>query len=132
MIETVRNELVEDALAGMAEGRVAKIVAERDCFSELFVELQHLRDGPGYLGDLESVRKPGPVVVAGWRKKHLGLVLQPAKRLGVDDPVAVALKRRTDIVFGFLACPPARIGALCGLRRENLTLTRLQVFRDAL
>ena len=44
VIEAAGNQLVEDPLAGMAERRVAEVVAERDRFGELFVEPQHLGD----------------------------------------------------------------------------------------
>ncbi len=38
-------------------------------------------------------------MVAGRREEHLRLVFQPAERLAVDDAIAVALKRRPDVVF---------------------------------
>ena len=44
--------------------------------------------------DLERVREPRAVVVALGRDEHLRLVLEPPERLGVHDPVAVALERR--------------------------------------
>ena len=50
------------------------------------------RDG----GRLERVRHPRAVVVALGVDEDLCLALQPAERLRVDDPVAVALERRAD------------------------------------
>jgi hypothetical protein len=49
----------------------------------------------------------------------------------MHDSIAVALKRRTHIVFGFFAQAPACVGALRGLRRKNLPLTGFKVFTDA-
>ena len=43
---------------------------------------------------LERVGQACAVVVPARRDEHLRLVRQPAERLAVDDPVAVALKRR--------------------------------------
>src|SRR5687768_9773580 len=93
VVEAARNELVEHPLTGMAERRVPEVVAERDGFGQLLVEPQHLGDAARDLRDLEGMREPGAVMVAGRREEHLGLVLQPPERLAVDDAIAVALKR---------------------------------------
>ena len=131
VIEPAGDQIVEDALAGMTERRVPEIVPERDRLGQLLVQLQHLRDRSRYLRDLERVGQPRAVVVAGGREEHLRLVLEPAKRLGVHDAIAVALERRPHIVFGLFAQAPARVGALRGLRRKNLTFTGLEVLSDA-
>ena len=83
---------VEHRLAGVAEGRVAEVVAEPDRLGEVLVQPQRARHGARDPARLERVREPGAVVVALRRDEHLGLVLQPPERLGVDDPVAVALE----------------------------------------
>jgi hypothetical protein len=70
-------------------------------------------------------------VIAGGGKEDLRLVLEPPERLAVDDAVAIALKCRPDIVFGFRSKPPARVGALCRLRRQNVPLTRFEIFPNA-
>ena len=53
VVEAARHQPVEHALAGVAERRVAEVVAERDRFGQLFVQPQHLGDGPRDLRDLE-------------------------------------------------------------------------------
>ena len=128
VVEAAGHQAVDDPLAGVAERRVAEIVAERDRFGQLFVQPQHLGDGPRDLRDLERVRQPGAVVIAGRREEDLGLVLQPAERLAVDDAIAIALKRRPHIVFRLRPQPAARIGALGRLRREHLALARFELF----
>ena len=80
-----------------------EIVAERDRLGQLLVQAQHLGDRARDLRDLERVRQPRAVVIAGRREEHLRLVLQPAERLAVDDAIAIALKRRPDVVFGLRA-----------------------------
>ena len=99
VVEAAGHQLIDDPLAGVAERRVPEIVAERDRFGELLVQPQHLGDRAGDLRHLERVRQPRAVVVAGRREEHLRLVLEPAERLAVDDAIAVALKRRPDVVF---------------------------------
>ena len=98
--EPLRQAAVERVLADVAERRMAEIVAEPDRLDEILVERQRARDGRETLRDLERVRQPRAVVVAGRRHEHLRLVLQAAKRLGVDDPVAIALKRRAQTAIG--------------------------------
>src|SRR3954463_766483 len=99
----------------MAERRVSEIVAERNGFGELLVEAQHLGDAARDLRDLEGVRQPGPIVVAGRREEDLRLVLEPPERLAVDDPIAVALERRPDRILPLRPQAPLRRRALRGL-----------------
>ena len=129
VVEPAGHERAENALAGVAERRVAEVVPERDRFGQLFVQAQHLGDGARDLRDLERVRETRAVVIAGRRKKDLRLVLQPAKRLGVDDAIAVALKRGADGIFRFGPQPALAVGALGRGRRENLALAPLQAPR---
>ena len=82
-------------LADVAERRVAEVVAERRSpRSRSSLSAQRARDGARDPARLERVREARAVVVALGRDEHLRLVLEPAERLGVDDPVAVALERR--------------------------------------
>ena len=118
VIEAAGHERAEHALAGMTKRRVAEVVAERDRFGQLFVQAQHLGDGARDLCDFERVREPRPVVIAGRREEDLRLVLQAAKRLGVDDAIAIALERGPDRIFGLGAQPALAVGALAAGRRE--------------
>ena len=94
-------------LAGVAEGRVAEVVAEADRLDEVLVEAQGARDGARDGVDLERVREARAVVVALGRDEDLRLVLEPAEALGVQDAVAVALERAAQPA-GHLLGQPAR------------------------
>ena len=130
VIEAAGHELVDHAFAGVAERRVPEVVAEGDGFGQLLVQPQHLRDRAGDLRHLERVREPRAVVIAGRREEHLRLVLQPAKRLAVDDAVAIALERRPHVVFGLRTQPAARVGALRRLGREDVALAQFELPPD--
>src|SRR5205085_10854752 len=99
MAEAAGDERVEDALAGVAEWRVAEVVTQRNGLGQLFVQPQHLRNRARDLRDLQRVRQARPIVVAGGRKEDLRLVFQPAERLAVNDAIAIVLIRRPYIVF---------------------------------
>ena len=85
---------VEHVLADVPERRVAEVVPEPDRLRQVLVEPQRARDRARDLRRLERVGEPRAVVVALRRDEHLRLVLEPAERLAVHDPVAVALERR--------------------------------------
>ena len=95
-------------LAGMAERRVAEIVAERRGFGEILVEAQIPGDRARDLRHLDGVRQPGAKMVALFIDEHLGLVRKAPEGGRMDDAVAVAL------IFGargrgrFGEQPPAR------------------------
>jgi len=116
VVEAAWHQRVDDALARVAEWRVAQVVTKGNRFGQLFVQPEHLRDRPGDLRHLERMRQPGPVVISGRREEHLGLVLQSAKRLAMNDAVAIALKGRTNVVFLLRPETTARIRAPGGLR----------------
>jgi hypothetical protein len=130
MVEASGHQIVEHALPRMPERCMPKVVSQSNRFSELLVKLENLCNRSRDLRHLERVGEARPVVIACWGKEDLRLVLQPAERLRVNDAVAVALKRRPYIVFGFFAQTSPRVGAFCGLRREDLSLTRFEVFTD--
>ena len=130
VVEAAGHQPIDDPLPGVTERRVPEIVAERNRLGQLLVEPEDLRDRPRDLRHLERVREPRPIVIAGRRKEDLRLVFEPAERLAVDDPVAVALERRPDIVFALRPQTSARIGALRRLRSENLAFPHLELFAE--
>jgi hypothetical protein len=120
VVESARNEIVEDALAGMAERCVAQIVTEGNGLGELLVEPQHLGYAPGDLRYLERMRETCPIVIASRREEHLRLVLEAPERLAVNDAIAIALEGRPNRVLRLRPNPALAVGALRRLRREDL------------
>ena len=114
----LRHLLVQRILAGMAEGRVAEIVDQRDRLGEVLVAAQRPRQRAGDLRDLDRVGEPGAVVVALMRDEDLRLVLQAAEGGGMDDAVAVALERRAGRAFRLVLEAAAR------LRRDRRHMAR--------
>ena len=104
-----RHLRVQRILAGMAEGRVAEIVDQRDRLGEVLVAAQRPRQRAGDLRDLDRVGEPGAVVVALMRDEDLRLVLEAAEGGGVDDAVAVALERRAGRAFRLVLEAAARL-----------------------
>ena len=119
-----RERRVERLLAGVAERRVAGVVAEPDRLDEILVQPQRAGDDARDPGRLERVGHARAVVVAGRVDEDLRLALQPAERLRVDDPVAVALERRADV--GLALGPEAAAGLVRAHRerREGVLLQR--------
>ena len=69
-------------------------------------------------------------MVARWREEHLGFMFQPPKCFRVNDAVAVALKCRPHIIFGFGAKTAARFGASRRLGRQDRQLARFELLSD--
>ena len=85
------EDVVEDGLAGVAEGSVTEIVAQRHGLHQVFVQTAGPGYGAGDARDLQRVGETGAVVVAFRRDEDLSLVLEPPERLAVHDAVAIAL-----------------------------------------
>ena len=85
---------VEHLLADVPERRMPEVVTEPDRLGQVLVQPERARDVARDPAGLERVGEARAVVVALGRDEHLRLVLEPAERLGVHDPVAVALERR--------------------------------------
>ena len=122
MPEAAGDELVERRFAGMAERRVAGVVAQPDRLGKILVQAERARDHPGDPGRLERVRHARPVVVVRRVDEDLRLALQAAERLRVQDPVAVALERRPHRALGLGPLAAAGLVGANGERRKRLFL----------
>ncbi len=87
-----RHQPLQRILAGMAERRVAQIMRQRHRLGQFHIQPQRARDRARHLRHLDRMGQPGAEIIALMLDEHLRLVLQPPKRAGMDDPVAVALK----------------------------------------
>ena len=112
---------VEHLLAQVPERGMTQVVAEPDRLDEVLVQAQSPGDGARDRRHLERVCQTRPVMVPAGGHEHLSLVCQAAKGLAVDDPVAVALKRRAQGTVRLLSLAHRRVGARCQ-RREQLLL----------
>jgi len=118
--ESMGGDLIEDLLPCMAEGGVSQVMGQGNGLGEVLIEPQGLGDGPGDLGDFQGVGQPGAIVIAGGGEEDLGLVLEAAEGLGVDDPIPVPLKGGTEITLPFFPRPPLGLAAQLGVGREDL------------
>jgi hypothetical protein len=96
---------------GVSQGRVADVVAQRQRLDEILVEGERPGQRAGDARHLERVGQPAAVVVAVIAGEDLGLVGQPAKGGGMDDPVAIALVRAAENVGRFGWTRPAESAA---------------------
>src|SRR5205085_10572257 len=74
------------------------------------------------------MRQPDPVVIALRRQEDLCLMLEPAECLGVDDPVAIALEDRSEVVLRLRRLPPLAERSEGSSGRKRLALDLLGVF----
>ncbi len=125
------QQLVERLLARVAERRMAEVVTDRDRLGQILVQPQRPRDAARDAGRLERVREARAEVVALGIDEDLRLVAQPAERLRVDDPVAVALERRPQPALLLRRLAAARLVRAHGERREPLLLVLANRLREA-
>ena len=85
-------EAREDALAVVAEGRVADVVAQGDGLQEVLVQAEKLADGPGDLGQELDVQHPVADMFVADEVKDLGFVDVAGVSPGVEDAVGVHRK----------------------------------------
>ena len=86
----IAEAAVERAFAGMAEGRMAEVVAQRGGLGQILIEAKRAGERAGDLRHFERVGETRAVVVAFVEDEDLRLVGKPAKRGRMDDAVAVA------------------------------------------
>ena len=86
--------LIERSFAGVAEGRVADVVNQRQRLRQVLVQSQRLGHAARDLHHFNGVRQAAAKVVRGATGEHLRLARQPAKRARLHNPFAVPLERR--------------------------------------
>jgi len=113
------HALAQRVLPGVAEGRVAQVVRQGDGLDQVLVQTQSAGNVARQLCHLQRVRQARAEQIALVVEEHLRLVDQAAKRAGVHDAVAVALKgvargRGRDRVP-----PAARSGRVAGVGSQS-------------
>jgi hypothetical protein len=88
---------IQRIFPGMAEGRVAQIMRQRERLGQILIEAQQPRNGPRNLSHFNGMGQPRAEMIALMVDKHLRFVLQAAKGGRVDDAVTVPLKGRPRI-----------------------------------
>ena len=109
------HQLVHHAFPGMTEGRMPQIVGQHDGLGKIFVQAKRTSDGARYLGNLDGVRKTGPVMVPLVVNENLRLVFQPTECAGVNDPVSVPLEDGSERIFLFREPSPTGLAAFYGI-----------------
>ena len=110
----------------MTKRCVPEIVAERNGFGQIFIQIQCPRNRAGDLGHLERVRQAGPVMVALRSEKHLCFVFHSAKGFGVENPVPVSLVNGADVTLRFISVPSSGIPAVRRIRAQAPEIPVLQ------
>ena len=103
--EAALAQLVEHPLSRVSKRRMPQVMAQRNGFHQRFVHPERPGDRPGILGNLQRMGQPRAVVISHGRQKHLGLMLHPAKCLGMQDPVPVPLVHRANVARLLLPVP---------------------------
>jgi len=111
-------------LAAMAERRVAEVVGQRARLGQILIDPERASERSRDLRDFEAVGQADAKMIAVGANEHLRLVPQPAEGAGVDDAVAVALKRIARHRRRLGVEPPARGGGIGGERSDHATLSR--------
>ncbi len=93
-------------LAAVTEGWVTQVMCERDALRQIFIESQSSRQVPADRRDLHRVRQARAEMITFSRDEDLRLPLEPSKRLGMNDAIAIALKRKPHRIFGLWVDSP--------------------------
>ena len=90
---------IELLFPGVAEGRMADIVRQRQRFREIGIQMQSVGNGARHLRDFQRVREAIAEVIGVARGEDLRLGFQAAESARMDHAVAVA---RVVVAIGML------------------------------
>lgn len=79
------DDASKDPLPQMAEGSVPQIVTQSDGPRKVGIQGKSPADGGRYGRNMHHVFDAGTDMIVLRRKKYLGFMLQPTKRIGMDD-----------------------------------------------
>ena len=119
-------------LSGVAEGRMAQIVAQSHRFGEIRVQAERGGDRAGDLRHLQGVGQARAEMIAFMGDENLRFLLQPAERRGVDNPIAVTGERRARRARRFVEPATPRGGGILGPGKSGAGPSTLRHGRTAL
>ena len=128
--EALRADFVQCGFARVAKRRMPEVVAEGNGFGQVFVQAQGARNGTPDLRNFEGMGQAGAVVVALRGDEYLRLVGQAAKRLGMDDAVAVTLETGAVRAGGQGPLPSSGGGGARRPAAQRLRFLRFDSFTD--
>src|SRR5579884_2989698 len=88
------KRLVQGALTGMSERRMADVVHQRQRFGQVFIQAERGGNGTGDLRHFHGVGQAATKVVRVTMGKNLRFAGQTAKGAGMDDASPVTLEGR--------------------------------------
>jgi hypothetical protein len=88
---------IECTLTGVAKGRMADVMHERERLGEVYVEAKRCGNLACYLRDLNGVREAAAKVVRGTAGEDLRLAREAAEGTRLNDAIAVAFKVRSAV-----------------------------------
>jgi hypothetical protein len=97
---------------------VAQVVGQANSLDQVLIRSEGTRDGAADLCHLQGMGQPGAEIISFEGYKDLRLIFQAAEGGGVDNPVAVALKRCTVIRLVIQKGAPLRVSASYAVWRE--------------
>ena len=130
MIEALTAQTVQYPLARVSERCMPEIMSESDCLGQVLVEPQRLRDRSGVLRYLQRMRHSCPVVIAVRHDEYLRFIFEAPERFAVQNPVAVPLKNRPQVILRLLPFSSFRIYGKSRPRGKNFLLTLFELFPD--
>ena len=89
-LAVLAHALVELLFAGVAEGRMADVVDQRQRLGKIRIQTQRAGNGASDLRDFQSVRQAIAKMIGKAGGENLRLRFQPAESARMDDAVAVA------------------------------------------
>src|SRR6185437_5137564 len=114
------HRLVECSLAGVAEGRMADVVYQRERFGEIAVQPERGGDGPRKLRHFNGVSEAAPVVIRVAMGKDLRLPGEASKGPRMNDAGAVALEGRAVRMRRLAVCAGGkRVGRIAADRTHR-------------
>ena len=128
--ETKGGQLPQRPFARMSERGMPQIVTERDRLDQFFVQPQGSGHCPRQLRYFQCMDQARPVMISLRRQKDLRLVLQPAKRLAVQDAVPVPHIDSADIILFFLPVAASGTPAQGSVRAQVPLFRLLQYLSD--